>query len=177
MNIPPAQGYRAVNTFRWLISSNLSLCGGHPWQYMTIQMKAKSELYFPVVFSINMFEKCFWWVFRRRILKYNYVDWKLEFRIGVHRPKYAPEAFLCLDYARHSAHMGIRVCIWVCDHSDESYHDLLSNSFRWYYIFFCSFVSDFWDLINDMLNSVTTRMKQCTEIKLAVLQFPGYAIM
>ena len=90
---------------------------------MTIQMKAKSELYFPVVFSINMFEKCFWWVFRRRILKYNYVDWKLEFRIGVHRPKYAPEAFLYLDYARHSAYMGIRVCIWVCDHSDESYHD------------------------------------------------------
>lgn len=41
--------------------------------------------------------------------------------------------------------MGIRVCKWVCDHSDESYHDLLSNSFRWYYIFCRSFVSDFWD--------------------------------
>ena len=50
-----------------------------------------------------MFEKCLWWVFRRRILKYNYVDWKLEFTIGVHRPKYAPEAFLYLDYAMHSA--------------------------------------------------------------------------
>ena len=41
--------------------------------------------------------------------------------------------------------MGIRVCKWVCDHSDENYHDLLSNSFRWYYIFCRSFVSDFWD--------------------------------
>ena len=50
-----------------------------------------------------MFEKCFWWVLRRRILKYNYVDWKLEFTIGVHLPKYAPEAFLYLDYAMHSA--------------------------------------------------------------------------
>lgn len=44
MNIPPAEGYCAVNTLQWLTVYCAVRQVGHPWVYMTIQMKAKSEL-------------------------------------------------------------------------------------------------------------------------------------
>ena len=123
MNILPAEGCRTVNTFhwlavytvlcaRWLISSNLLLCGGH--------------------------------------------------------------GMLC--YAMHSAYMGIRVCKWVCNPSDESYLDywaVVSCDI----IYFAVYLFLTFETVNDMLNSVTIQMKQCTEIKSAVLSRPEYAII